>query len=131
MTTTLSDIPFDQPDLADRLHTFSQEELDQLPFGVIGFDDKAVVTAYNNFEVRSTGLSRERVLGMEVFTSLAQCMNNYLVAQRFDDARDAGTSLDAIVDFVLTWRMKPIDVKLRLLSSPAQARRHIIIHRLS
>jgi photoactive yellow protein len=130
MSTPLPLTTFDQADLAERLHAMSREELDALPFGVIGFDDKGVVTAYNSTEAGSTGMSRERALGLEIFTSLAQCMNNFLVAQRFDDARDTGTALDATIDFVLTWRMKPTNVKLRLLSSPGQARRHVVIHRV-
>ena len=40
-------------------------------------------------------------------------MNNYLVAQRFIDEPE----IDDTIDFVLTLRMRPTPVKLRLLKS--------------
>ena len=56
-------------------------------------------------------------------------MNNYLVAQRFEDASTDDTALDATIDYVFTLRMRPSKVKLRLLSSPARAMRYVLVHR--
>jgi hypothetical protein len=56
-------------------------------------------------------------------------MNNFLVAQRFDDAAEACQPLDATVDFVLTLRMKPTPVKLRLLAAPSVEQRYVLILR--
>jgi hypothetical protein len=53
---------------------------------VIGFDHESIVRRYNAFESKASGLSPERVLGKHLFSSVAQCMNNYMVAQRFEDA---------------------------------------------
>jgi hypothetical protein len=56
-------------------------------------------------------------------------MNNFLVAQKFLDARDAARPLDETIDFVLTWRMRPTPVKLRLLSAPDTGLQYLLLKR--
>ena len=68
-------------------------------------------------------------MSQPLFTIVAPCMNNYLVAQRFEDAAAAGTSLDATIDYVLTLRMRPLKVSLRLLGLPGQALRYVMVSR--
>ena len=111
------------------LHDWDDSRLDTLDFGVIAFDRDMVVQRYNQHETQATGLKRERVIGSQFFTDVAQCMNNYLVAQKFLDARDAATPLDETLDFVLTWRMRPTPVKLRLLSSPYTRLQYLLLKR--
>ena len=69
------------------------------------------------------------VVGLPLFSVVAQCMNNYLVAQRFDDAVASGQALDVSLDFVFTLRMKPTPVRLRLLSSPSHPTQYLAILR--
>jgi len=88
-----------------------------------------VVQRYNAAESRLAGLSPDRVLGLPLFTTVAPCMNNYLVAQRFEEARERGEPLDDTIDYVLTLRMRPIKVKLRLLATPGQVLRHVLVLR--
>lgn len=107
---------FDQPGLHQLLTQLDLAQLDALPFGVIGFDTQGAVVKYNQFEMDATGLKREYALGKHVFDQLAQCMNNFMVAQRYEDAKLNAQDLDEVLDYVLTWRMKPTKVKLRLLS---------------
>lgn len=121
---------FDSQPLLDFLTKAQDKELDGLDFGVIGFDDRGVVTRYNSFESNAAGLSPERVLGHSLFTVVAPCMHNFMVAQRFDDAKAQSEGLDVVIDYVLTLRMRPIKVKLRLLSAPAVATRYVLVHRL-
>jgi hypothetical protein len=52
-------------------------------------------------------------------------MNNYLVSQRFQDAE----ALDATIDYVLTFRMKPTPVLLRMLQRTRTARGYLLIKR--
>jgi photoactive yellow protein len=120
---------FDQPDLLTRLDALDAAGLDAVSFGVIGFDLDGVVTRYGAAESRMAGLRPERVVGLPLFGVVAQCMNNYLVAQRFEDAAAAGQPLDATVDYVLTLRMKPVQVQLRLLAAPGGATRYVCILR--
>jgi len=107
----------------------SGADLDSLDFGTIGIDASGVVCRYNRFESTAAGLSPERVLGHPLFTVVAPCMNNFLVAQRFDDALASGVSLDATIDYVLTLRMRPVKVKLRLVATADGSIRWVLVHR--
>jgi photoactive yellow protein len=120
---------FDTRGLADVLDASSQEQIDTLDFGVIGFDAAANVQRYNAFESQAAGLSPQRVIGEPLFTNVAPCLNNFLVAQRFEDAADEGSELDDTIDYVLTLRMRPIKVKLRLLASANSATRYVLVQR--
>lgn len=120
---------FYQPDLAEALPELSPDELDTLDFGVIGFDAATVVRVYNATESKIAGLRREKVIGHALFTTVAPCMNNFMVAQRFEDAAANGTTLDTVIDYVLTLRMRPVKVQLRLLAVPGQATRYLVVRR--
>lgn len=127
--TQLNALAFDQPELLSALDGLDDATLDEVSFGVIGFDAEGVVRRYNSTESRLAGLRPERVLGLQFFGVVSQCMNNYLVAQRFEDCLAQGEPLDAMLDYVLTLRMKPTKVKMRLLSHPAHDMRYICILR--
>ena len=125
----MTQLTFDQPDLFPFIAAVSAEALDNFDFGVIGFDAETVVTQYNDFESRAAGLSPQRVLGQPLFTLVAPCMNNFLVAQRFEDAAQAGAALDVTIDYVLTLRMRPVKVKLRLLADMDHGTRYVLVQR--
>lgn len=126
---TSTSLAFDQPDLATLLAELDEDECDELEFGLIGFDDGTVVRAYNRTESEFAGLSPGRVLGQPLFTSVAPCMNNFMVAQRFEDAASARQTLDVTIDYVLTLRMRPVKVQLRLLAVPGAALRYVLVRR--
>jgi photoactive yellow protein len=125
----VTDLSFASPGLHGQLAQLSPEQLDRLDFGVIGFDGETVVSQYNQTESEAAGLSGSRVLGQPLFTNVAPCMNNFMVAQRFEDAQDEGSALDDTIDYVLTLRMRPIKVKLRLLAEPGSAQRYVLVQR--
>ncbi len=122
-------IAFTDDDLAPWLARAGEADLDALNFGTIGFDAAGVVCRYNRFESTASGLSPGRVLDHPLFTVVAPCMNNFLVAQRFEDAVTDGGSLDAILDYVLTLRMRPVKVKLRLLAIAGASIRWVLVQR--
>lgn len=126
---TLLKLEFAQPDLLDSLRTLDAAGLDALEFGVIGIGPDTVVRDYNALESKMAGLSRERVIGHPLFTVVAPCMNNFMVAHRFEEAASAGQALDVIVDYVLTLRMRPVKVQLRLLADPGTERRFVLVNR--
>ncbi|QOY96423.1 PAS domain-containing protein [Massilia sp. UMI-21] len=126
---TAPTLSFSTADLASHLDACSPEQLDQLDFGVIGFDTDNNVQRYNAFESQAAGLSPQRVLGQPLFTNVAPCLNNFMVAQRFEDALDEGGALDDTIDYVLTLRMRPVKVALRLLASPNGASRYVLVQR--
>lgn len=128
MNTTQA-VSFIDVALQAELDRCSNDELDALDFGVIGIDAAGIVCRYNSFESKAAGLSPQRVVGQPLFTVVAPCMNNFLVAQRFEDALAQGSTLDATIDYVLTLRMRPVKVKLRLLAVPGAVNRYVLVHR--
>lgn len=128
MAASLS-LAFEEPGLLESLASLPGELLDRLDFGLIGFDREGVVCLYNRPEADWSGLDVADVIGRPLFTVVAQCMNNYLVAQRFEDAAKNERRLDETIDYVLTWRMRPTPVKLRLLFSPHSPTRYVLIQR--
>ena len=120
---------YDMPELLLTLNQMEAAALDELPFGVIHFNDAFIVERYNRYEQDATGLKPEKVIGCHVFTQVAQCMNNYMVAQHFEDAMAKRVSLDLSIPYVLTWKMLPTAVTLRLLWSTASDGGYVIIQR--
>jgi photoactive yellow protein len=123
----LLQLVFNESDLCGRIEGLDDAGLDHLDFGVIGFDPDTIVKRYNAFEAKYAGLGAHRVVGKPLFTVVAPCMNNYLVAQRFEDAAANRTALDATIDYVLTLRMRPMKVNLRLLATPDQPMRYLLV----
>ncbi len=101
------------------------ESFDSLAFGVVGLNEDGIVHRYNATESALAGLRRETVLGSEYFDEVAQCMNNFMVAQRFEDEAE----IDDVIPYVLTLRMRPTPVRLRLLKGADFALRYILIQR--
>ncbi len=128
MTLSLS-VSFADPDLCLALCNASDAEIDTLDFGVIGIDAESTVRRYNKFESDCAGLSQDRVVGHPLFTIVAPCMNNFFVAQRFEDAAADDRRLDVTIDYVLALRMRPVKVKLRLLAEPGAAWRYVLVQR--
>ncbi len=129
MTTTCPTVRFDQPDLPLAIGGLSEEALDQLDFGVIGMDRECIVRLYNKAESTLAGLSRDRVIGSHLFNVVAPCMNNFMVAQRLQDALETGVCLDSAIDYVFTLRMRPVKVKLRLVAAPELNYRYVFVQR--
>jgi photoactive yellow protein len=129
MTEANADMAFGAEGLYAWLAKQTPATLDALPFGVIGFDPTGVVTHYNAQESRLAGLRSERVLGHGLFTVVAPCMNNFLVAQRFEDAAAEEAPLDTTLDYVFTLRMRPQKVRLRLLAAPGRVDRYVLVER--
>ena len=124
-------IRFDDPRLGDFLRAAEPTEIDELDFGVIGFDDVPLVRIYNAYESRWAALAASRVIEQPMFTMVAPCMNNYLVAHRFEQAKASGEALDETMDYVLTLRMRPTKVRLRLLASPNARLRYVLVQRVA
>ena len=116
---------FDHPDLLSLLEHSDMAALDALPFGVIGLDRSSVVSRYNATEARAAGFSPEQVIGRRFFADVAPCMNNYLVALRFE-AEDV---LDVVMDYVFTLRMAPTPVRLRLLKDASVVTSYVVVLR--
>ena len=126
---TIAIVRFDQTDICAALSDLAPDETNRLDFGVIGFDETTVVRVYNTFESRAAGLRAGTVVGQRLFDVVAPCMNNFLVAQRFEDAAATASPLDEVVPYVLTLRMRPVKVRLRLVADPALPMRYVLVDR--
>ena len=120
---------FDEINVLTTLDSLNESEIDNLDFGVIGFDPNEIITVYNAPEANWAGLKQADVIGSRIFEIVAPCMNNYLIAERLRCARQEGTSLDYMFEYVLTLRMRPTPVTLRLLSSQTCATQFILVRR--
>ena len=109
----------------ETLSTAPADALDALPFGVVGLNEEGIVEVYNTYEAAAAGLTRERVLGRHFFFDVAPCMNNFMVAERLQNE----DVLDCTLPYVLTFRMRPTPVRLRLLRAPNCQRRYVLVER--
>ncbi|MFT4979939.1 MAG: photoactive yellow protein [Myxococcota bacterium] len=100
-------------------------DIDTLPFGVVEMDGDGRVIRYSRFESELSGLEVARVMGRHFFSEVGPCMNNFMVAQKLEGADE----LDEIVDYVLTLRIAPTAVRLRLLRTAEPRRRYLLVHR--
>ena len=116
------------PDFAEsslmwRLEALDADGLDALAFGVVRMDRAGIVVVYNTFEGAAAGLSPGKIAGRHFFEAVAPCMNNSMVAARFEEEPE----LDAIIDYVLTFRMRPTPVRLRLLQSAPVPHLYVLV----
>ncbi len=114
---------FDDADLLVTLESQPVDVFDQFDFGVVTMDPAGIVIGYNESESIRAGLSSSQVLGRNFFETVAPCMNNYLVRQRYLDE----DSLDEYLDYVFTFRMAPTPVRLRLLAQSGSDRRYLVV----
>jgi photoactive yellow protein len=120
---TIAGIPMDRPDLFVWLEAASEADLDGLSFGLVAMSADSTVEHYNPAEARISGLTPERVIGRNFFTSVAPCTNNFMVAHRFETE----AVLDATVEYVFTFMLAPRRVTLRLLKQPGGRRMYLAV----
>jgi len=116
---------FSSPTLLDWLESRPAAAYDALDFGVVGMSADGVVQRYNVVEGRLSGLTPERVIGRHFFTSVAPCTNNFMVAHRFDTE----PNIDDVIDYVFTFRIAPLKVRLRLLKRAGAALMYLAVER--
>lgn len=123
--TTRTDLDFDDPLLQAKLDALRDDpaEYDRLDFGLVVMDLEGTVTAYNTVESRFAGVSPKRAVGLNFFTDVAPCTNNYLVSGRFEGA----PVLDEAIDYVFTVKMHPTRVRLRLLRDDRSGRQYLAV----
>ncbi len=116
---------FHADDLITELDRATPSDLDTWPFGIIGFDADDRVVRYNAAEAALSGLDPDRVIGLDLFTEVAPCTNNEMVAERFHTCE----RLDEQLPYTFTMRMSPTAVELRLLARPESPLRYLLVHR--
>jgi photoactive yellow protein len=82
---------FNLPLLARAVEALTTDEIDVLPFGVIGLDREGVVRLYSKTEARLSGRKSRPTEGKLFFVEVAPCMDNEYFKGRIDKALKAGT----------------------------------------
>lgn len=113
------------------LEQTDDEVLDSLNYGVIGIDSEGTVRRYNLHESKCALLAPADVIGRPLFTDIARCMNNALIAGRFSQAREKIQVLDTIVDYFLAFKSGAGPVQMRLLYTPEATLDYLLIRRLT
>lgn len=65
------------------LHTLSERELDELPYGAIRLDKTGKIISYNRFESMLAGIARENAIGKNFFREVAPCTDVQAFRGRF------------------------------------------------
>jgi photoactive yellow protein len=117
------DSAFDSPSLIGWLEAASPADLDRLPYGLIAMARDWTVMHYNRTESALSGLTPARLIGRPFFATVALCMDNALVAGRFERANE----LDSLVDYVFTFKVTPVKVRLRLLKSAGARQMYLAV----
>jgi photoactive yellow protein len=90
---------FETSNLAAAVESLSPEEIDRLPFGVVGLNADGSTRVYNKTEAQLSGYKDRPAHGRLFFVDVAPCMNNDYFKGRIDRALKAGT-LDISFSFV-------------------------------
>lgn len=117
-------ITFSDPDLLDWLEQQTNDQLDDLPFGVVRMSRDGKVVAYCKSESHITGIEPDYAIGKFYFTQIAPCANNMMVAAKY-----AKPNLDEELDYILTYVCEPVKVRLRLLKSPKSQYQYFVVNR--
>lgn len=119
-----AEIPgFATANIKEQLDRLALADFDALPYGVVVMAPDGTAIGYNIAESRLSGLSPDRVIGRHFFREVAPCADNAIVAHRFD----AEATLDAIVDYVFAFRLRPAPVQLRLIRHGDDPRRYLLV----
>ncbi len=107
----------------EELDALTADALDSISLGVIRMDAASEVVAYNKLESELSGLAPQNVIGRNMFGEVAPCMNNFMVAEKYQ----ADGDLDEVLDYVFTYRMKPTPVRLRLLKKSTANHAYLVV----
>lgn len=107
---------YEAPRLAEAIEQLTPDQIDQLPFGVIGLDLAGVVRVYSRTEAQLSGRGTRPTTGKAFFTDIAPCMNNPYFKGLIDKARAAGT-LDIQFSFVGDFSDRNRELTVRVQSA--------------
>lgn len=114
---------FNEENLFEKLLNASNSEKDSVSFGIIGMDSNNKIFDYNKVEEGLSSYKKDFVLGKDLFIDIAPCMNNYLVALKFEEREE----MDEIIPYILSFKVKPVSVELRLIKK--SDKRYVLIKR--
>lgn len=97
------------------LGTLTAAQAEKLDFGVVKLDETGKILIYNSYNsVHFTDFAGKNVIGLNYFTEVAPCSNNFMFSGRFLRGVQIG-SLNQVFDYVFTYKIEPTKVKIHLL----------------
>jgi photoactive yellow protein len=118
-----------------RLAVLTDEELDALPFGVIGLDGEGRIARYNMAEARFARLDRSQVVGRAFFGEVARCTDTPEFRGRFEMLLREPTATSVRFEYVFAFRFgaQKVDVDMGAVagvpSAATAARVYLCINR--
>ena len=82
---------YDDANLAEKVESLSEAQVNALPFGAIRLDTAGKVTSYSEAERRLSGSGDLPRIGLNFFHDVAPCMDNPDYRGRIDQAMARGT----------------------------------------
>jgi photoactive yellow protein len=116
-------------ELLGNLPQMKQTQLDMLDFGCVKVDDEGKILGYNRWQSEFANVAVDEAVGKNFFRELAPCTNNRLVFGRFKQGV-AGGSLDVVVSYAFTYRMRPTLVKVHLYREPKTRTNWVMVRRV-
>jgi photoactive yellow protein len=108
----------------------SDQELDTLPFGVIGLDEEGTILRYNLYESQFARLDRNQVLGRDFFNDVAQCTRGEAFEGQFRRGVTTGaTGSFARFPFLFDFKFGAQDVEVEMLRPAGVPRYYLLINR--
>lgn len=105
--------------LLKNLGNLTEELADKVPFGVVKLDDEGNIEIYNKYNKDVfAGFNGTDVKGMNYFTQVAPCSNNFIFSGRFKRGVQ-NDNLDHQFDYCFTYKLMPTDVSIHMYRDPA------------
>ncbi len=119
-------VTFDVLQIDDR----TDQELDTLPFGVIGLDEEGTILRYNLYEAQFARLDRNQVLGRDFFKEVARCTRGEAFEGQFRRGVAAGASGSfARFSFVFDFKFGAQEVQVEMVRPAGVPRYYLLINR--
>ena len=119
---------FASDEVLERIPKMTIAELDALPFGVIGLDDKGVVLQYNEYETKLANRSRIDTIGKAFFKEVAPCTNSPIFSGIFF-AGVQQNDLQAFVSYFFDFKMTPTHVWIHMNRCPETQSNWILVQK--
>jgi photoactive yellow protein len=114
---------------AKNLFDLSEDEVDELPFGLISVDHDGNIEQYNSYESRLARLPKERVVGRNFFRDVAPCTAVQAFMGRFERfVREDGDGAESF-DYDFAFAFGRQHVNITLLRSSKNGQIKILVNR--
>lgn len=122
-----SGMRFLDEDRIQEIIQLSEQQLDEIEYGVVKIDDRGVIEIYNKEESERANVAKNDAIGKNFFTQIAPCTNNGIFYGSFKNGLQT-RQLDLIFPYTFTYKMKPTPVKIHLYRNQANQSNWIFVN---